>query len=564
MPDTTKHSTRVDWPFLLFILGVTYVKFSVKVAAVILYAGYVLYKRYPLKKPASLQWFYLVILSVGCISSYINHAFYDDRYQFGFALGVLYWCVCFLASYLTYVTVSASTKERMMQLLKTFFAINAIVSLLTLVVLFVQAGFHVPYWYNDGGRFGVSTGDYINGVFSDNSVTNAAINAMGALFFLYRKQFKWAALCGFVMLLCTSNVTVIFLALILVVILLTKKDLAIKRNAFLLLVMMLVSYPILSPQNLKYIEVVYEREKKDDYNIGLDVLAKRDISITPEVRQTDFFKKNINSAFKVDDYSGVIHSYKYYPYKKDITKPVFFKKEFYANIDKYKMGLKQEALINIGGELAELRKESTKEQKDEVDEVQHTALNPFSVQKAIGNWYKTPADNSELVGYDMPGKIYTNLQTLYFLWSSPSHMSLGAGIGNFSSKLAIKMTGLGLQGSYPEDKAYVSIDFLQYHFYSLMYFLSRHAAEHSVMNLPNSTYNQLAGEYGVVGLLAFIILYVAFIIKKGSKTKLALYTAVLLFMFLGMEYWFELISLTVIFELIFSSEIFAKSENEQS
>ena len=565
MPLDIKHNTKVDWPFLLFILGVTYVKFSVKVAAVVLYACYVLYKKYPLKKPSSLQWFYIIILSIGVLSSYFNDAFYDSRYKFGFTFGVMYWCICLLASYLTYITISLYTKAAFMKLLKSFFTINAVISILTLMILFVQAGFHVPYWYDEGGQFGVSTGDYINGVFNDNSVTNAAINALGALFFLYKREFKWAALCAFVMLLCTSNVTVIFLSTILLVILVTKRDLAIQRNSFWLLMMMLVSYPILSPQNLKYIEVVYEREKKDDYNIGLDKLAKRDIAITPEVQQKDFFKKNINSAFKVADYKGVIHSYKYYPYKKDIVKPVFLKKEFYANIGKYKMGLKQEALINISNELMMLKKESDDSRKgNDGEDVQHSVLNPFSVQKAIGNWYKTPADNSELVGYDMPGKVYTNLQTLYFLRSNTTHMLFGAGIGNFSSKLAVKMTGLGLQGSYPEGKVCVSIDFLQYHFYSLMYFLSRHAAEHSVMNLPNSVYNQLGGEYGLLGLLAFLILYVGFIIKKGAKTKLSLYTAALLFMFLGMEYWFELISLTVIFELIFTSEIFAKSEHEQS
>ena len=126
------------------------------------------------------------------------------------------------------------------------------------------------------------------------------------------------------------------------------------------------------------------------------------------------------------------------------------------------------------------------------------------------------------------------------------------------------MTGLGLQGSYPKERIYISKDFLQYHFYTLLFFLSRHAAEHSVMNMPNSTYNQIAGEYGVLGLLVFVVFYVGFVVRNRSKTKLGLYSAALLFMFLGMEYWFELISLTVVFELMFSSEIFAKVEHDQS
>ena len=420
MPNSILRNIKVDWPFLFFVLGITYVKFYVKLAAIVLYFSYVLYRCYKLKKPNAFQWFYLLIISVGIISALANSSFYNAEYSFGFYFGLLQWIVALMASYLIYITIINLEPDPLQNAIKAFFAINIIVSVVTLFMLFVEAGFNVPYWHNEGGKFGVSTGDHINGVFSDNSVTNAAVSALGALYFLYRKQFKWAVLCCLVMLLCTSNVTVIFLGVILVTILATKKDMRIKKYALLLLFMMAISYPILSPQNLKYIEVVYEREQKDDYNIGLDKLADREIAITPEVEQKDFFKKNINSVYKVDEYDKMLKAYRYYPYKEDVLKPLFNPKEFYTNIGRYKMELKQQWLINVAGELSMLQKEATKKE-DNAEEMLHVALNPFSVQKAIGNWYKKPADKSELVDYNMPGKIYTNMQTLYFLRSNPRH-----------------------------------------------------------------------------------------------------------------------------------------------
>lgn len=537
-----------------------------KVVAVLFYAVYVLYKRYPARKLTSLQWFYVAIAITGVCSSLINDSFYQPQYALGFYLGLFQWGVAFAISYLLLVTVSVLTKQTILRTLKVFFTINAVISLVTLLVLFAEAGFKVPYWLTSSIKYGVSTGDYINGIFNDTSVTNAAINALGAIFFLYYKEFRWAALCTFIMLLCTSNVTVVFMTVVLLA-MFFKKDKAIKRNAVLLILMMAVSYPILSPQNLKYIEVVYEREKKDNYEIGLAKLKDKKITVSSAAKEEDFFDKKISSTYRGEDYQSWIKAYKYYPYRQDIESPVFNSKEYYLNIKKYKMGLKQEALTNLGGELYQLKDEATKEKKDgEIgdndEESEYGQLNPFALQTAIANWYHTPASSSVLNNYNMPGKLYTNMQTLYFLRSNTTHMFFGAGIGNFSSKLAIKMTGLGLQGSYPPEKIYVNRDFLQYHFYTLLFYLSRHAAEHSVMNMPNSTYNQIVGEYGLIGFVLFLVLYVGFVLKRRKRLQSGVFIAAIVFMFLGMEYWFELLSLTVVFELLIMSELFAKTEND--
>lgn len=532
-------------------------KLYIKVAAALLYLIYLLYKKVPFNRPTSLQWFYLAIAGVGICSSVINDSFYQPQYSFGFYFGLLQWIIAFAISYLLFVTITVSKPDVILKTVKVFFGVNAAISLVTLVVLFIQVGFHVPYWLVTNMKYGVSTGDYIKGIFNDTSVTNAAINALAAVYFLRHKEFFWATLCTLVMLLCTSNTTVVLMALVLVAILVLNKELSVKKYTAAILFLMLILYPVLTPQNIRYIEVVYEREKKDNYNIGLSKIEEKEFTNIGITYEKDFFAKKTSSPFNSEYLDGQIKASTYYPYKEDVTKPVFTPGYYYLTSKNYKIGLRNSELVNVSGELIAMREKSDKEM--EVDntemEIKDVPLSPFVVQEALASWYKVPKGKSPLANSNMPGKFFTHIQTLYFLNSNLTNLLFGAGIGNFSSKLAIRMTGLGLQGSFPENSVYISKDFLQYHFYTILYYLSRHAAEHSVLNMPNSTYNQLIGEYGLIGFLVFFVLYVGYLWRKRNASKVGIYIALIMLMFLSVEYWFELLSLAIVFELFFMNEV---------
>ncbi|HTD93732.1 MAG TPA: hypothetical protein VK644_07970, partial [Chitinophagaceae bacterium] len=67
---------------------------------------------------------------------------------------------------------------------------------------------------------------------------------------------------------------------------------------------------------------------------------------------------------------------------------------------------------------------------------------------------------------------------------------------------------------------------------------------------PNSVYLQLAGEYGLIGLLGFAIFYIGYFLKRGSLDG---YNIAILLLLLGMlctDYWFEQLSVIPFFELI--------------
>jgi hypothetical protein len=185
-----------------------------------------------------------------------------------------------------------------------------------------------------------------------------------------------------------------------------------------------------------------------------------------------------------------------------------------------------------------------------------------AVATVMQTWYHTPVTAAPLAYWGKPGKLYAFRQTAAFAKTSAVHALLGAGMGNFSSKLATKATGLGIEGHFPDSKIYVSKNYMQAHLFTTLYYFAQPAEAHSMMNMPNSVYNQLAGEYGITGLLLFAFLYLGFFIRHRRSIKATRYMLLAVLLFFGYEYWFEMISLTVIFELLSLTDIFSNSVHE--
>ncbi|MFM6924155.1 MAG: hypothetical protein ACKOU7_01535 [Ferruginibacter sp.] len=150
----------------------------------------------------------------------------------------------------------------------------------------------------------------------------------------------------------------------------------------------------------------------------------------------------------------------------------------------------------------------------------------------------------------LPGKMIAFQQTFQFLRRHPAKIITGTGIGNFSSKLAFRATAMNLTGSYPARFAYINDDFKLNHLDLYAYYFAGKDDYHSVVNSPNSTYDQLISEYGLAGLMSFVFFYILFFVKKLKKYSAAI--PVMIFM-LGMffiDYWFENLSVVILFELL--------------
>jgi hypothetical protein len=510
-----------DWAMLLFITGITHVKLYFKIAAVVFYLCYVLYNKYKTGKLPGFSKFYFIMPVIGTVSAIVNHSFESDNYWFGYINGVFSWVLAGLSSYLLFLAVTNLPRHKVISTLKMFFLINGLVSFGELIVMIIQSGQLIPYWYWEPTEYyGGSTGDHVKGILSNISVANATINALGVVYFIYNKELKWAALCMIVLLLCTSNVTLILLIVLLAGILVLAREKKVKANTLVMLLIISVVYPFLSYNNIKYVETVYDTEVQDKDQAAQE---KED--------------KKLGIGQGVADYL-------------DYAKTG--KEDNYREPSHYRMRLNDSILLSYKDELKYIAALGLIESKSN----SNVHMESDSLKKLIRKWYGVPYDKTPLAKEKTLIKIYTVKQTLHYLVHGKKNFLLGAGIGNFSSKQAIKTTGLGLQGSYPISFIYISPDFLRYHLYSLLYVFSMPISEHSVINMPNSVYNQIAGEYGALGILAFLVFYIGYILKHFRSLKAGRYLVLIGLLFFGFEYWFEMLSLTIILELLLFLDIY--------
>jgi hypothetical protein len=150
----------------------------------------------------------------------------------------------------------------------------------------------------------------------------------------------------------------------------------------------------------------------------------------------------------------------------------------------------------------------------------------------------------------LPGKLVALQQTTGFFMEHPAELITGTGIGNFSSKLAFRVSAMNIGGGYPAGFAYINDDFKSNHLDLYLYYFTNKEGLHSVINSPDSTYDQLVSEYGFLGLFSFAFYYIVFFVKQLRKGTYAI--PLLLFMlgvfFIG--YWFEQLSVVIFLELL--------------
>ena len=137
-------------------------------------------------------------------------------------------------------------------------------------------------------------------------------------------------------------------------------------------------------------------------------------------------------------------------------------------------------------------------------------------------------------------------------------MLLGAGMGEFSSQLALRTSDINRDKKsrvfrmLPE---YISPDFHQNHYQVFTVIYGLPEVYHSIRHLPNSFINQIFGEYGVLGFIFFLVFYVWFFVKRVRKLKYSIFIGILMAYFLLFDYMFEYLSLVVFFEMFFLLEL---------
>lgn len=521
-----KWKSYADWKLLLFLLLFLNVKIAVKIPAIALIYVLNFDFKFGFKlKGSRLPLFYPLIIGVAVISFLINGHYSNLNYNLVFLTGILFWVFCILAIHQVKLAVERNSAEVVHQTLLLFFIINTVASLVNIGLIILETHALNPYTYQGQfQKYFISTGDFIKGITFDTSTTNAVLNAFGVMYFITKKNTGMTLVCMAVLLLTASNFTNVFTMAVLAVLFVfnstrNQKSIIVVCAAFLVLFMAKIS-----PQNSNYVG---------------------------NTLKTAFYKKQVISPWPQFDRT-----------------PITQKPDSILTFDEKRIKF---ATLHLDS-LAVLP----------VNQIHHDSIPKGVIIKGSGRiekpkpdlnapqyqWLKTtPPEQTQLVDFaavhradlpltdlpkpsTMPGKVLGFKQTFAFLKAHPVQALTGTGVGNFSSKLAFRATGLKFTGGYPKKYIYINPDFLRNHLDIYLSFFTRSAASHSLTNSPFAVYDQLLSEYGLLGLLALFIFYVGFFVKDFRLLTYGIPLLLfLLFIFL-IDYWFEQLSVIVFFELL--------------
>lgn len=474
--------------------------------------------------------FYALMIILSIIGFILNYRSWNLNYTVLTCFGICFWIMSLLILNRLKLITDRISPDKIHKTLQAFFIVNALVCFLNLlqIILITKSN---PYTFLGMDlKYHASTGDSITGILFDFSSTNAIINIFGIFYFLYRQSYKTSVLCLIVCLMTTSNTNTIVLISMILLMIVFRRERFYKIAGACYLAIIVVFFAKVSPPNIEYVLKELTPEKDQ-------VAIVSPQTNTSHILSPEEFKEKQREVFQ-----------KYYVSK--LPKDHKSARKIDTNI--------RTALAKV--ETREKEKQNVSDPKfQEQMKSKHDKLSDY-----IKDFYQdTVVHMQEFEGKHYPGKLMSCIQTIRYSFSGVKAFLVGAGTGMFSSKAAFKASGIGTFGKYPERLKYVSPDFLNNNLKVYCYFFSMELSKHSVTNTPFSSYNQLLGEYGIVGVLCFLIYYVWFFLKRFKHLSYGRYLLPLCLMFLIFDYWFEHLSILIIFELLMLMDIKEESREPE-
>jgi hypothetical protein len=535
-----KFISQADWKLLLFLILFLNVKLAVKIPAIALI--YLLQFNFKFGfsfKNSRLPLFYLLAIGIAVIDWLIGMNYLNLNYNLVLLTAVGFWTLCILAIHQVKLFVENNDTETIHRTILIFFIINAVLSVLNLAVIMFETGSLNPYLFQgDHQKYFLGTGDYIKGLTFDMSTTNAVLNALGVVYFLTKKNTAMLFICMAVMLLTGSNFTnmILLACLILLFIFKSTRD---QKSLITVCIMLLVVFMArVSPQNDSYVIGNFKRVfrlNKTDHpaptrpRLYLPITLMPDSLLTADEKGWKTAQRYIDSMY-VMSHPALI---RFSPAKKLIL-PVNRRVSPISATESGRIIVPKPDINTM-----------PYQHVIDTDNDQKLLLTFIDTHKA-----SLPLSGQKPKNTFLPGKVTSWLQTIHFLQQHPAKILMGDGAGNFSSKLAFRASGLGFAGGYLQKHIYIDPDFLSNHLDIYLNYFSKKTDLHSLGNSPNSVYDQLLAEYGLLGFIAFLIYYVSYFLKHY---KILTYGLPILMIVLGLffiEYWFEQLSILVFFELL--------------
>jgi hypothetical protein len=520
-----KLRSLADWKLLIFLVLFLNVKLGVKIAAIILIYLLQFNFRFGFSlKNSRLPLFYLLAIAIAIVNWIIIRNYTNTNYNIVLLTGISFWLVCILAMHQVRLFVENNDTAIIHRTILIFFVLNAAFSLFNLATAILETGALNPYTYRGlHQKYFIGTGDYIKGLTFDTSSTNAVLNAFGVIYFLTKKNTVMLFVCMAVMLLTASNFTSMILLIVLAILFIFRSSREQKSLILICLMFLVVFMARISPQNNIYVSETFKNtfhlkflERPPSHELKTPITLTPDSLLDPYQRKEKIAWRYIDSIYVVNH---PIHLKASNAILKTDAGRIFIPKP------------------NINGEPYQHITDTTPYQRHLLAFINaHKSSMPLSAK----NDYPS----------SVPGKAIGFLQTIHFLHQHPYKIITGDGIGNFSSKLAFRASGLGFAGGYPLKYSYLSPDFISNHLDIYLNYFSKKADFHSLINNPDSGYDQLLAEYGILGLAAFLVYYVGFFTKHYKQLTYGIPILTLLLAVFSIGYWFEQLSVLLFFELL--------------
>ncbi|HVS93576.1 MAG TPA: hypothetical protein VHE59_16160 [Mucilaginibacter sp.] len=514
-----------DWKLLLFLVLFMDVKLGVKVAAVII--AYILQADLQFGfrfKNSRLPLFYPLAIAIA-LFNWIIGTNYGLNYDLVVLTAIGFWMMCILAMHQVKLSVERHNTQTIYRTLVLFFTLNALFSLVNLGTIIFKTGYLDPYIYQgEHQKYFIGTGDYIKGLTFDTSTTNSILNAFGVLYFLEKKNMPLVLLCMIIILLTGSNFIDIILLALLTCIFIFRSSRDQKSLIMACMMFVIVFMVKVSPQNYMYAhEVIRNNFFPQPIHTVAPPVELPYITLRPDNTLTPDERKQKHAIQYLDSVYVAKH-------------PEVLKKTQANTPARTAAGRIYVPAPNINTMPYQHVAETTAYQRQLLGFIdEHKSQLPLS-----GTDKKT----------HKPGKEIGLIQTVNFLTAHPFKILTGDGAGNFSSKLAYRAGGMDFAGGYPKKLTYLSGDFLSNHLDVYLNFFSKRSDYHSLINNPGSVYDQLLSEYGLIGIAGFLVWYLGYFLKHYRRLTYGIPVIFLLLAVLFIDYWFEQLSILLLFELL--------------
>jgi len=510
---------KADPAFLIFILLLTNYRISFKIIALV---GMYIYKHDLRFQRNGVFYFYLSMIGIGLLNLAISGD-YSVNHIMVVLTGCLFWLACLLSFHQLKLFVESTSENRIIATLQVFTIVNFAASLIDIGKVMLVTHTINPYVQLSVPPYGISSGDLVGGVMGELYLVNTVVCSLLTLFFIYKERFLFSLMAFIPFLLTGSNLGTFFMIAALGYRILTGRLKIYKYYALFLIAITLVFYVKVTPSNFEYMQEVTVKVWKQFYRAKPDTRGVNN-------KQVDSVHPQYHSRPKTDE--ELLQAY-------------------IASLGSQSNDAKYQKLA-----------EATQQQQLSIQNQELTIyLYNDSLQKA--KLADPLFEYGGLKKFDLTkesGKITSFKQTHAFMASSPKIALIGGGIASFSSRILYITSGMVIDSRILNALPHYETEaFIDNHKAISKYLLFLDESSRSITNLPFCWYNQVLSEYGLLGMLAFLILYLGFFVRRLRKTQYSFLFIGLIIAFLFFDYWFERISVMVFFELLMLVDLKAKN-----